>query len=309
MKRKFVCLLLSAMMAVSVLSGCGKKDADSKAEEAMNNLGEAMENDDEEAAMAALNELDEIMQEEEDMSSSEGEGTAYPADSRWADVKLGETAAQYYDLFIKSGMTIGEVLEEIENSEEFFAFSYPNFRAKEGIKAGTVRDGTVYIEYIDSNRGDCSIDFDGESVIRLTVPATLPGNEGDVYSYTDLPIINVAMSGPSIYDHLNCKHPEAYHTAFGSYEDLVAMSSEDVENLKDTFFAGTDVELESQRRTTEGRNIVDYYYTIPVGFSWNGYSIETFDIQYNFTVDYDEDRVITWNFGRVSQYSRTWIAD
>lgn len=306
MKRKFVCLLLSAMMAVSVLSGCGKKDADSKAEEAMNNLGEAMENDDEEAAMAALNELDEIMQEEEDMSSSEGEGTAYPADSRWADVKPGETAAQYYDLFIKSGMTIGEVREAIENSEEFFAFPY---YGKEEILARTERDGVFSIELNNSLDGNSYIEFDGDAAIRLTVPyPLLPGNEGDIYEYDDVPIVAVSMGGPTIYD-LRWKHTEAYRTALGTYEEIANMNSEDVENLKETFFAGTDAELESERRTTEGRNIVEYTYTVPAEFSWNGYSMEELQIIYRFTVDYDEDKVITWRFGDVRESKSTWIAD
>lgn len=37
MKKKAICLLMSAMLAAAVLSGCGDKDADSRAEEAVNN--------------------------------------------------------------------------------------------------------------------------------------------------------------------------------------------------------------------------------------------------------------------------------
>lgn len=125
MKKKAICLLMSAMLAATVLSGCGDKDADSRAEEAMNNLGSAMEAGDEDAAMEALEELDRISKEEKEEPSENEE--AYPADPRWADVKSGETAAQYYDLFIKSGMTLGEVMEEIESSEEFFVFN-PNLQ-------------------------------------------------------------------------------------------------------------------------------------------------------------------------------------
>lgn len=306
MKQKMVYLLLTAMVAASALSGCGKKDADSRAEEVMSDLGEAMENEDEEAAMEALGELDEIMQEEEEKSSSEGEGTAYPADPRWADVKPGETAAQYYDLFIKSGMTIGEVREAIENSEEFFAFPY---YGKEEIPARTERNGVFSIELNTSLDGNCYIKFDDDAVIRLTVPyPQLPGNEGDIYAYDDYPVVAVCMGGPTIYD-LRWKHTEAYRTALGTYEEIANMNSKDVENLKNTYFAGMDAELESKKDTYEGRNIVKYTYTVPAEFSWNGYSMEDLHLIYSFTVDYDEDKVITWRFGDVNIEKTTWIAD
>ena len=112
----------------------------------------------------------------------------------------------------------------------------------------------------------------------------------------------------SIYD-LRWKHTEAYRTALGTYEDLAAMNSEDVENLKDTYFAGMDAELESKRNTTEGRNIVEYTYKVPAEFSWNRYSMEELQIIYRFTIDYDEDKVITWRFGDVNKSKSTWIAD
>ena len=75
------------------------------------------------------------------------------------------------------------------------------------------------------------------------------------------------------------------------------MSSKDVENLKDTFFAGLEVEMKSERQSYEGVNYIDYTYSVPSGFSWNGYAIEEFTISYVFNVNYEEDRVTRWWIG------------
>lgn len=271
----------------------------------MNNLGSAMEAGDEDAAMEALEELDRISKEEKEEPSENEE--AYPADPRWADVKSGETAAQYYDLFIKSGMTLGEVMEEIESSEEFFVFN-PNLQQE--LRASIQINGKYQISLKDANDARISIQYDGEDVIRLTIPERLSGNNGDIYSYKDIPVIAVQTGGPAIYD-LREKHPDAYRTALGTYEDITSMSSEDVENLKDTFFSGVDVELESRRETYEGHNYVEYTYMVPTGFLWNGYSMEEIDIDYDFTVDHDEDRVITQSVGYNDYNSiiSTWTAE
>lgn len=311
MKKKVICLLISAAFAASVLSGCGKKDEDAKIQDAMNDLETAMENEDDDAAMAALEELDAIMEEDDIESSAEGATAAYPADPRWADVKIeeGETAAQYYDLFIKSGMTLGDVLEEIENSEEFFEFN-PYLQEELNAQTADWRDEyTIRLQV--ANDQLMYIKYDGDKVINLTVPIQLPGNDGDVYSYKDIPIITVQSGGATIYS-LREKHPDAYYTAFGTYDDITSMNTEDVENLKDTFFSGADVVVESTRISTEGHNYVEYIYSIPIKFSWNGYLMggET-SVMYKFTVDYDEDKVVTWSSGAVTHYNENskWTAE
>ena len=309
MKKKVVCLLMSAALAASVFSGCGKKDEDAKIQDVMNDLESAMENEDEDAAMAALEELDEIMEEEEAESASEGATSTYPADPRWADVKIeeGETAAQYYDLFIKSGMTLGDVIEEVEKSEEFFVFN-PNWKEEFNAVAPN-SDGEYYIKLHGAGDAGTYVKFDSDYAMQFTVPQGLPGNKGDIYSYKDIPIVAVQMGGASIYN-LREKHPDAYCTALGTYEDITSMSSEDVENLKDTFFSGIDVEAESERRTAEGHNYVIYQYKVPTHFSWNGYSMggEKY-VVYEFTVDYDEDRVVTWSSGYVGGTNGNWTVE
>lgn len=291
MKKKVICLLISAMIATSVLSGCGDRDADRRAEEAMNNLGEALENGDEDAAMSALAELDRLNEEEEMANSSESE-EAYPADPRWADVKPTESAAQFNDVFIKTGMTLGEALEQIDNSDTFFAY-YNDYDID-------ISTDTQYYSKKDQSYmvqmypGDVKIFYDGDLIFKITVPRELPGEEGDVYNLKDSPIIGLYMGNISVSYGGPCKYPEAYHTLLGTHKDITEMSNEDVQNLQNTLFAGTNAELDIQRGGSEGSRYITYMYKLPTTMSWNGYYTEEYQVCYYFDVNVEEDKVTTW---------------
>lgn len=287
MKKKAICLLMSAMLATAVLSGCGDKDADSRAEEAMNNLGSAMEAGDEDAAMEALEELDRISEEEEKDEPSESEG-AYTADPRWADVKPTESAAQYGDIFIKTGMTLGEVFDEVDNSETFSHYG--------GLMGNQVRidQGRNNVYSIKLNEGP-SVFNDGDQIFRLIVPDKLPGEEGDSYNFRDLPVILVcASSGTNIYS--GNKEVQGFRVCLlGTSEEIMKMTSEDVENLQNTVFEGINVELDTQKGVYEGLKYLKYTYKVPIEVSWNGYTMEEDYMLYYITVDAEEDRVISWS--------------
>lgn len=280
MKKRAVCLLMSAMLAVSALSGCGNKDADSRVEEAMNSFGSAMEAGDEDAAMTALEELDNIREEEENQDLSEG-GEEYPADPRWADVKPTEMAIQFNDVFIKTGMPLGEVMEEINNSDTFFV-PYTSM----------AYDPDKEIEYgkgVTDKYGGFSIYLDDEKIYGDYLPYP-QGKYGETCLMKDIPIITFVVSSISAE-----KNSITYRTAFGTNEDILNMSSEDVENLKETFFSGADAELTTQRTTVHGVNCMSYTYVVPCVFSWNGYNLRNNSfISYNFEVAYEEDKVIRW---------------
>lgn len=303
MKKKAICLLMSAMLVATVLGGCGDKDADSRAEEAMSNLGSAVEAGDEDAAMEALEELDRISEEEEAAAeSSEGE-EAYPADPRWADVKPTESAIQYNDIFIKTGMTLGEVMDEVENSE-FFS-NYFNY-CPEQIQIDQGRNN-VYL--INLKEGFRTV-YSGDVIFNITVPERLPGEEGDAYTVRDLPVIAVEMnSGVSIYSR--DKEVEGFRMCLlGTPEEIMGMTSADVENLQNTLFSGINVELNTSRTEYEGIEYLCYNYTVPIEVSWNGYSMEEDYILYTLYVDAEEDRVIDWStrMSRTSHYVN-WTKD
>lgn len=287
MKKRVVCLLMSAMLAASALSGCGDKDADSRAEEAMNDFGSAMEAGDEDAAMAALEEMDNIG-EEENEDLSEG-GEEYPADSRWADVKPTEMAIQINDVFIKTGMPLGEVMEEINNSDTFFVPS-----------SLMAYDPDKEIEYgkgVTDIYGSFNIRLDDDTIYYSTLPYP-QGKSGETCLMKDIPIITFQVDSISAE-----KNPITYRTALGTNEDITSMSSEDVENLKETFFSGVDAELITQRTTDHGVNCIIYSYVVPCVFSWNGYNLRNNScIYYNFEVAYEEDRVIEWSMSGSESY-------
>lgn len=286
MKKKVICLLISAMIATSVLSGCGDKDADRRAEEAMNNLGEALENGDEDAVMSALEELDRINEEEEAANSSESE-EAYPADPRWADVKPTECAIQYNEIFIKSGMTLGEALEQIDNSDTFFTYYYDFDRDMKTETRPYSEKNKLYYIQIDS----FTFNNDGQIIFVIKVPSELPGKEEDVYKLKESPIIGVMASS---YGGKN-KHLEGFRTLLGTHMDIEGMTKEDVENLQNTLFAGTNAELETRKSETNGTRYITYTYKIPTTTLWNGYYTEEYYIWYMFEVNVDEDKVTEWS--------------
>ncbi len=288
MKMRAVCLLMSAVLVASVLSGCGDKNSDSRAEEAMNDFGSAMEAGDEDAAMSALEEFDNISEKEENQDVSEG-GEVYPADPRWADVKPTEFAAQYNDVFIKSGMTLEEVIEEIDNSETFLSYYLMSLDQEIGPAN----------EILGSYRTDVqeeSILYDGDTIFTIYIPKRYLGESDDVFTAKDIPILWVSMSsGNTIYD---LREEEGFRRILlGTYDDITEMSKEDVENLQDTFFAGLDVKLETERGVYEGLKYIVYKYIVPFEFSWNGYSVEDGRpyVLYEFTVDADKEKVIAWS--------------
>lgn len=285
MKKRAVCLLMSAVLVASVLSGCGDKNSDSRAEEAMNDFGSAMEAGDEDAAMSALEEFDNISEGEEDQDLSDG-GEVYPADPRWADVKPTELAIQFNDVFIKTGMPLGEVMEEINNSDTFFVpLTFYSYDPDTEIKN---------MEGITDSYGSFDIKLGDDTIYYSKLPWPV-GEWGETCFMKDIPIISFQAGLKGAVYGSGVKNPEMYHTALGTYEDIANMSSDDVENLKDTFFAGLDVELTSERTTVNGVNYIRYEYTVPSEFSWNGYSLRNFVIHYGFYVDYEKDRVVEWS--------------
>lgn len=189
-------------------------------------------------------------------------------------------------------MPIGEVIEQVNNSDTFFVqmerHSGYNPDLNNEVRVGTLaHDGLYHL-----NNWSGYFIYIGENKIFDSELSELPGNEGDNYSLKDIPITDFQISPGTVYDKV--KNPEVYRTALGTNEDISNMSSEDVENLKDTFFAGLDVDLKSEKVSYEGINYIEYTYTVPCDFSWNGYSIKDFNIYYEFTVNYEEDRVARW---------------
>ena len=237
--------------------------------------------------------MDELM-EEENASSSEDSGISYAADSRWDELKEGETAMQFNDVFIKSGMTLGEAVETVNNSDTFLTWDsgsdYGMYDPDKEVQIETGSDSySIPISVF-------TVDYNNNPIIRFYVPKELPGEEGDTYTMKDLPIILVGgHSYNSRYSNDVDEHPENTHTVMGTGADINALGKDGVENLKDTFFSGVDVKFDSSKSSGDGRNVVRYDYTVPHTFSWNGYSMEACYSWTRFDVDFDSDEMLGWD--------------
>ena len=283
MKKRTLCLLLAGTMALSLLSGCGGKTADDTPEGPLNSFPAGAENSGGNEEFDPPNPWDG----EEEPTSAENEGP-FPRDPRWDELKPGESAVQYYDIFVKSGMTLGEVVEAVEGSdiyqEQFITWgpeisdltSRPyadlDYEVKAqvpeslSIKTSNGKE-TVTENGLTAKTGLISVKCGDDVIMRVTFFISLPGEDGTVYHARDLPVYHVSP-WYDLDDTL---------TFLGWVGDIKKMSQQDVEDLLDTVFKALDpdTEMVTTRETFDKDNVFMYtfYLRLPLPFSWNGYSL------------------------------------
>lgn len=241
MKKRTLCLLLAGAMSLSLLGGCGDgKTTDKKVEDALNDFVSAVENRDEDAVLDALEGLADAMGGEEEHSAPAGDEGAFPRDPRWDELQPGETAVQFGDVFIKSGMTLGEAVELIDNSELFLTMS-SRFDFDE--------PGTVKLSN-QANSFNCIVSCDGEEKFEFYYVNFLPGEPGDTFDKRDCPIWLVRPFGQVEDGRIR--------TTLGTASEINAMREEDVQKLADTAFAGLGAEVDSSKITSKGVNLIRY---------------------------------------------------
>lgn len=110
-------------MALSLLSGCAASQPStpdfSDAETGGNVLDNVPNGED----------TPNYMPDDWEAESEEKGDLPFPRAPRWDELQPGETAVQYYDIFIRSVMTEGEAVEAIESSdaynEQFITWEIP----------------------------------------------------------------------------------------------------------------------------------------------------------------------------------------
>lgn len=233
MKKRTLCLLLAGMMALSLLSGCGGKTAGGQPNTPNNPPAAGNDNvPNNEAPMVPPDDWEETTQPED-------EGP-FPRDPRWDELQPGETAVQYYDIFIKSGMTVGEVVEAVESSDvyndQFITWEIPrpngygetNFTNLDN-ELTCKAPKEVFIMMPDGNKTltengysvkteSISIKCDDKTLMYAVFPTELPGEEGTTYLVRDMPIILVRS-----YDGNN-----DVLTFMGTVGEIKAMNKDDL---------------------------------------------------------------------------------
>lgn len=316
MKKRTLCLLLAGAMSLSLLGGCGDgKTADKKAEDALNDFAAAVENRDEDAVLDALEGLADAMGGETDAAS---------ARDPWDELQPGETAVQYYDIFIKSGMTVGEVVEAIERSDVYQAksISWSNKDLDEEFTVLTPEEIGVYAsdgykvvaEDGQSTYGaNLTIQCDGNTIMVAYYFASLPGEEGTTYRLRDLPVFLVTPDSIKKYSNF-----DETRTFIGSIGEIRDMGIEDFDVLYATAFRDRDPNIELDVSSSPYRI---YNSTSYLPFSWNGYSIwtcqsdgnpvEGFPTYSSFRLDPEKDKLDdSWILdGRAPADKCWWAAD
>lgn len=239
MKKRTLCLLLAGTMTLSLLSGCGGNSAGENAEDPLNSSAAATENGGGNGGGNEEFDPPNPWDGEEEPTPAEDEDP-FPRDPRWDELQPGETAVQFGDVFIKSGMTLGEAVDQINNSELFltmlltYDFSQPGKVSLPGRAASS--NNIVYC--------------DGEKVFEFYYAHILPGEAGDTFDQRDCPIWLVRPC--------NQAEDSRIRTRYGTANELKAMSAEDVQKLVDTVLAGQGAEVESSKTTRSGKNVIQY---------------------------------------------------
>lgn len=316
MKKRTLCLLLAGTISLSLLGGCGDgKTADKKAKEALNDLMTAIENDDDDAARDVLDGLADYMS---------GEENPAPAGDPWDTLRPGETAVQFYDIFVKSGMTVGEVVEAIESSDVYRERSI-SWSGKDLDEEFTVlapeelgvyaSDGyKVVAEDVQATYGtNLTVQCDGNTVMVAYYFARLPGEEGTTYRLRDLPVFLVTPDLIKKYANF-----DETRTFIGSIGEIRDMGVEDFDALYAAAFRERDPNLELDVSDSPYRI---YNSTSYLPFSWNGYTIwtcqsdgvpvEGFPTYSSFRLDPEKDKLDdSWILdGRAPADCCWWAAD
>lgn len=289
---KFIALVLVLAMILS-LAACGSKEPPASDKD--------LESMTEENWEEYLEGLDEAIEQEEqvDPTPAEDEGP-FPRDPRWDELQPGETAVQYYDIFIKSGMTVGEVVEAVENSnvyqEQFITLFFGNYIDIDPNEENDYDSHPNSLGRIETKYDTIYIKCDDDYIMSIYFLRTLPGEEGATYHVGDLPVILVS---PHYYR-------DSTLTFMGSVGDIKDMGRQDTEGLLDVFQArGMETEMETGRRVLGGHNYFDYNFEsrIPLSISCNGYSLwgylsigdaepaNSFIAYSGFSVDADSDKM------------------
>lgn len=336
MKKRTLCLLLAGTMSLSLLSGCGdRKPVDKKTKEALDDFAAAVENRDEDAVLDALEGLADAMGGEDEHSAPAGDEGAFPRDPRWDEMQPGETAIQYYDIFIKSGMTLGEVVEAVESSdvyqEQLITWDYDSsdYRSKYKdldyeIKAkapNSIRlktsngDETVTEKGLITSTGVMNIRGDDKVIMSVRFPESLPGEDGTIFHVRDLPVLMVETASYGVDSAL---------TFLGPVGDIQNVGQKDVEGLLDVYQArDPNTGMETERKTIEGKGFYDYkfYSRLPLSISCNGYSLWSCPsegepakgvvVVSDFMIDPNTDRPRSRNGWNIDRPSGTlyWAAD
>lgn len=247
MKKRTLCLLLAGVMALSLLGGCGGQPTGGQPNTPNNPPAAGNDNvPNNEAPMVPPDDWEETAQPEDDLPS--------PRDPRWDELQPGETAAQIGDVFIKSGMTLGEAVEQIENSELFLTMNPQRFNFDEPQK--------IFFSDMATSLHKCTVRCNGEEVFTFYYPYCPPGEVGDAYNDQDCLICLVRPINQDTDD-----------TWLGAASEIEALREEDVQKLVDTMFVGMDAEVESSKRTSSGVNLVRYTITYKRDCSYDGYVI------------------------------------
>lgn len=284
MKKRTLCLLLAGVMALSLLSGCGGKPTGGQPNTPNNPPTAGNDNvPNNEVPLVPPDDWEETAQPEDDLP--------FPRDPRWDELQPGETAVQYYDIFIKTGMTVGEVVEAIESSnvyqEQFITWVSEADRtygkldnelkcSAPGEKRIKISDGTEVVmeQALYTNCKYISVKSSDKHIMSLWFPKDLPGEKDTVYHVRDLPIVTIDVASYS---------EDSVLTFMGLNGGIKNMGRADVENLLDTVFKvrQPDTQMVADRKTMDGKGFYtyDFYSPLPLSISWNGYSLWTYPSQ------------------------------
>ena len=220
----------------------------------------ATQNAEEPGSTAAVTETASVEAEPEEAESLGTTPDGWPLDPRWADLQPGETALQYRDVFIKSGMTLGEAMEAMDRSECEFATSFEASLDDERTCSG------------DGSAGSTSFfvtHYWPDTAFNICYLEQLPGEPGTTYRLRDCPIYAVfpaiAILGGSV--------PDEVVTRIGPFVQFKTMDLETIQGVMETALAGMGAELETSKTTHNGVPVVDYHYDYLRYFSWSGYKL------------------------------------
>lgn len=310
MKKRTICLLLAGAMALSLLSGCGG-DAGTK------------DKDTQSSAPAATDAAGPAETDGQDAPEQSAPEPSTPA----ADVnvpRFDHLAVQFHDVVITPGMTLGEALKAIDDSE--LPLTYPDRFSPEKLKqefevpkadSYTVSGTDVTFTGQLAPDDNIYVECDGESVFGIKYSTALPGEPGTTYRMEDLLVLGASIGTHSIDTYA----ADELRTFLGTEAQISSLSAEEIESI----FAQEGAELTVKPDTYDVKDENGDYTPVPVQNyealirfvpQWNGYKLYSVHrdgisegyIRYSFKID-EDGNMLGWSVSFSRSGMLFWTSD
>ncbi len=263
MKKRILTAIMVAVLATTMLAGCGKEKKKSI---------EDMTTEEFEEALAQLDDGYEDSSSTEATEDVFSIKKTYKKSKDWKDLDIDSRAVQVGDVVVYPGMTVAKLDEKLKKSDLKWKYDYNADKLIEGSKSDQI---SVYAGSKDT------VESFNVYVLNL---------EKETGKLADAVIAGVNVSDDA--------KPYSRFIDGRSYEDILKLKYDDVKNMKSSYFKDLVKDYTENTAKVDDKDCIVVSYqlndvTIKEA-KWTDYDVET-AYTFDFTVDSNSGKVISYS--------------